>query len=365
MAGFGMPSENRQRIRSQIIGLVDRVNQAENFAAERGQQSMIDRKVSELEKPLYEKLRLASKDGKKVSPEELYGSVTDVIGQLGTLGVKGQPGIERVKSAVSFYHTLFPQKTDMSRTPYEDMRDAKTDVERETIAKNNAMLEKPTKPEADKEIDTFTGTDNNRYTKFQKFDGDSKSYKTYYDPPLPPGVRVHESSDDTGARMEKQDIQKQMDAFNQSQSSISRYEKRHGKQLLDEWNGLLEKSHPNAMSVLLDQNIPDSERQQQLMAALSDTQDPTLKSRLQIAANYSSAIAKRDAYKKNLNDRGHDVDENGKLIKLKAKPATSNEEITPDIWSKAVEAYKAKGYDDAEAEEFLLSKGHKKPTGVK
>jgi hypothetical protein len=67
----------------------------------------------------------------------------------------------------------------------------------------------------------------------------------------------------------------------------------------------------------MDTNIPDDQKGQQLMAALGTVADPSLRAKLTAATNYASAVAKREAYRTNIEDRGYHLDEYGNLVKGK------------------------------------------------
>lgn len=145
MAGFGMPSENKQRIRGQILGLVDRINQAETFAAQKNQESLIDRRISDTMRSFSERLQPRTESGKSVkpTPEEIFGATNETMAQLSTLGIKGKQAAQQLMGQVGLYTKLFPEKTDMNVTPWESLIKAKTPEERDQIIKDAQALQKP------------------------------------------------------------------------------------------------------------------------------------------------------------------------------------------------------------------------------
>lgn len=235
---------------------------------------------------------------------EIYRSATNTMMGLLPYGQEGQSAADIVNKSVESYSKLNP----VFRPPNPPA----------PVAPKHEWVDVAESPDPTKWPLTKKFGDNVHRLQ-QQIDMNANKPTGYYQYA---GGGTISRGDETAARLEKQDVQKQKDAHNQAASAAKSYETRYGLDTLNEWKGLMEKEMPNWIGVAMDPNIPEAEKAQQLMAAIGTVQDPVLKAKLTAVASYASASAKRDAYLKNIEDRGYYVDEKGNLVKGK-KPAAA------------------------------------------
>lgn len=231
------------------------------------------------------------------SPMEML----NVMSQAGAmLSQTGGPHAQQAGKDLGAYLTARIQmepKQDQSVTLEDDLRAGR-------ITKDQFM-ELKHGIKGDKEIDTFTGSDNKRYTKFQKADG-----STYYDPQLPAGVGVREN--ETGIKTAAQksletSTLKVIEARNKVKGAVDMF---GGEDKLNQF------AQEATKQVDFEKLATDSQYLQDLIKQGMIPQ--TSANQYKAAAEYRSAKTQLNTHETALKGKGYYVSEDGELIKGKA-----------------------------------------------
>jgi hypothetical protein len=133
----------------------------------------------------------------------------------------------------------------------------------------------------------------------------------------PKEVRTREHADQS-------DAQKVKDVFNLADSSYKQISKTYGDETLNTWVKDIQSEEPDIVNLSKDANANET----MIAALIGNVTDPKARAKVTIVAQYLSAQAKRDASRRNLQDRGYDVDDSGGLIKKGAVAKTTKKTIS-------------------------------------